>query len=66
MPYDYWGMFKICVNHLKITPSEAWKMDLAEIITLLDNQDSKHIDTSIMLNFERIKNGADKSWLQKS
>jgi len=41
-------------------------MDLAEIITLLDNQDSKHIDTSIMLNFERIKNGADKSWLQKS
>lgn len=59
-------MFKICVNHLKITPSEAWKMDLAEIITLLDNQDSKDIDTSIMLNFERIKNGADKSWLQKN
>jgi len=41
-------------------------MDLAEIITLLDNQDSKDIDTSIMLNFERIKNGADKSWLQKN
>jgi len=59
-------MFKICVNHLKITPSEAWKMDLSEIITLLDNKENNDIDTSIMLNFERIKNGADKSWLQKN
>ena len=66
MSYDYWGMFRLCVNHLKITPSEAWKLDLSEINHLLDNQDSKEIDISIMLNFERIKNGADRSWLQKS
>jgi hypothetical protein len=57
-------MFKLSVNQLKIAPSEAWKLDLVEIYQLIDNQESNEIDTSIMLNFQRIKNGADKLWLQ--
>jgi hypothetical protein len=59
-------MFKLCVTHLKIPPSEAWNLDIVEIHHLLDNKESKDIDCSIMLNFERIKNGADKLWLQKN
>tara|TARA_R110000787_G_C13224207_1_gene426521 strand:- start:24 stop:188 length:165 start_codon:yes stop_codon:yes gene_type:complete len=54
------------VNELKIAPSEAWKLDIAEVVQLLDNQSDSSIDTSIMLNFERIKNGASKQWLQKN
>ena len=59
-------MFKLSVNHLKIAPSEAWKLDLVEIHQLIDNQESNEIDTSIMLNFQRVQNGADKLWLQKN
>lgn len=57
-------MFKLSVNHLKIAPSEAWKLDLVEIYQLIDSQKSNEIDTSIMLNYQRIQNGADKLWLQ--
>mgnify|MGYP003676936524 FL=1 len=59
-------MFKLSVNHLKIAPSEAWKLDLVEIHQLIDNQESNEIDTSIMLNFQRVQNGAEKLWLQKN
>ena len=62
-PFDYWSWFKVCVNHLKIPPSEAWKMDLVEIIKLSDDGKRSDIDLSLMLNFERIKNGASKEWL---
>jgi hypothetical protein len=41
-------------------------MDVVEIYHLLDIQESKEIDTSIMLNFQRVQNGADKLWLQKN
>ena len=61
--HDYWRVFKICVNHLKIAPSEAWKLDIVDVIQLLDQDDKTEIDTSIMLNYQRISNGASKSWL---
>jgi hypothetical protein len=57
-------MFKLSVNQLSIAPSEAWKLDLVEIYQLIDSQKSNEIDTSIMLNYQRIQNGADKLWLQ--
>ena len=59
-------MFRLCVNHLKITPSEAWAMDILEIHHLLDSKEQADIDTSMMLNFERINNGANKLWLAKN
>jgi len=52
----------VCVNELKIAPSEAWKLDVIEVTKLL-NQQSKADDLSVMLNFERIQNGASKQWL---
>jgi hypothetical protein len=58
-------MFKLCVTHFKVAPSEAWGLDIVDIYHLLENKDSESIDTSIMLNFERVQNGADKAWLQK-
>jgi len=39
---------------------------LVEINKLAKLAKNNDVDTSIMLNFERIKNGADKSWLQKN
>ena len=56
----------MCVNHLNIQPAEAWNVDIIEVVHLLDNQESKEMDFSVMLNYERIKNGADKQWLQKN
>ena len=41
-------------------------MDIAEVLNLLGRTDGGEIDTSIMLNYERVKNGADKQWLQKN
>ncbi len=41
-------------------------MDLAEIAQLLHDDKTNEIDTSIMLNYERVKNGASKQWLQKN
>ncbi|MBG7617708.1 MAG: hypothetical protein IZT57_04995 [Chloroflexi bacterium] len=51
---------------MKIQPSEAWQLDLVEINKLAKQSTSNDIDTSVMLNFERIKNGADKLWLAKN
>ena len=55
----------MCVNQLKISPSEAWQLDFVEVKKLLDQED-KTMDLSIMLNYERSKNGASKQWLQKN
>ena len=38
-------------------------MDMVEISNLAENN-SHGVDISIMLNFERVKNGASKEWLQ--
>lgn len=54
----------MCVNVLKISPSEAWQLDVVEFAQLLDSQDDKKDDLSVMLNFERVQNGASKKWLQ--
>jgi len=64
--YDYWQIFRLCVNDLKIAPSEAWALDFVEVLHLLNNNQQKSSDTSVMLNFERTQNGANKKWLQKS
>lgn len=47
-----------------INPSEVWNLDLIEIMYLLDADNKQEMDTSIMLNFERARNGASKKWLQ--
>ena len=63
--YDYWHIFRLCVNELKIAPSEAWALDFVEVLHLVNSKQQKSSDTSIMLNFERIQNGASSEWLQK-
>lgn len=55
----------MCVNDLKIPPSEVWYLDMLEI-THLSNMKQSNIDTSLMLNFERKQNGASQEWLQKN
>lgn len=40
-------------------------MDFVEISNLIDNH-KPNIDTSLMLNYERVQNGAPKKWLQKN
>ena len=64
--FDFWAWFEYAVNELKIQPSESWSLDLVEINKLAKKVQSNQIDTSIMLNYERIKNGASKKWLQRS
>lgn len=53
----------MCVNDLKISPSEAWKLDVIEFSHLINNTSNDKEDLSVMLNFERIQNGAAKKWL---
>lgn len=53
------------VRELNIAPSEVLKLDFVEVIHLLDRNLKSDMDLSLMLNFERIKNGASKEWLQK-
>tara|TARA_R110000796_G_scaffold175370_2_gene292402 strand:+ start:297 stop:449 length:153 start_codon:yes stop_codon:yes gene_type:complete len=48
---------------LNVAPSEAWKLDFIEVNKLLKKKNNG-VDTSIMLNYERVKNGASKEWLQ--
>jgi hypothetical protein len=59
-------VFRLCVNELKIAPSEAWKLDLVEVIHLLNQDKNQGVDASIMLNHQRVKNGASKEWLQRA
>ena len=59
---DYWGYFKYSVKLLNISPSEAWNLDMVEIDCLSENKDTS-LDLTIMLNYEREKNGASKEWL---
>lgn len=40
-------------------------MDMVEVSQLL-NKPSNHDDISVMLNFERLQNGASKKWLQSN
>lgn len=63
-PFDYWGWWSYCVKELKIPPSEAWRMDYVEISHLLESPKSD-IDISLMLNYERVQNGAKQEWLQR-
>lgn len=44
-------------------PSEAWSLDFVEIYYLFDLSSKKDIDISLMLNFERVQNGASREWL---
>ena len=52
----------MAVKDLKIQPSQAWELDFVELHVLI-NQDNSTDDLSVMLNFERVMNGADKKWL---
>lgn len=38
---------------------------MAEIISLLDFEQKNDIDLSVMLNYERVRNGAPRKWLMK-
>ena len=62
--FNHWSWFKASIKELKISPSEAWKLDFVELMHLFDHVEvAKQIDTSLMLNFERVTNGASKEWL---
>ena len=62
--FDYWGLFRVAVKQFNIAPSEAWGLDIVDVIYLLEQENNTHIDTSIMLNFQRKLNGACSQWLQ--
>jgi hypothetical protein len=61
--FDFFGYWKHCVNHLKIQPSEAWNMDFVEIKCIAEMQGNDKQDLSLMLNFERKRNGATNEFL---
>lgn len=63
--FDFWEWFRICVKQLNLQPSEAWRLDFQEIKYLLEIENKGQPDLSVMLNYERIQNGASKEWLQK-
>jgi hypothetical protein len=48
---------------LKIQPSEAWGLDFIEIRCLAELSDNQAQDLSLMLNFERKRNGATNEFL---
>ena len=62
--FDYWSWWKLAVSKLNIQPDKAWKLDFVELMKLTERKQS-NIDTSIMLNFERTRNGASRQWLQR-
>jgi hypothetical protein len=57
-------LFRVAVKHFNIAPSEAWGLDVVDVIYLLEQENSAEIDTSVMLNFQRKLNGASPQWLQ--
>ncbi|MCP4987572.1 MAG: hypothetical protein GY928_16395 [Colwellia sp.] len=52
------------MRELKISPSEAWKLDFVEISHLVEFDESDETDLSVSLEFRRKLNGASKEWLQ--
>lgn len=60
---DYWSYYKVVVGDLKIQPSEFWKMDFAETMHLITQDQKSDQDRSYMVNAERMRNGAPKEWL---
>jgi len=49
---------------LKLQPSEAWNIDLVEILHLSEQESKQEVDLSVMLNAERMINGASQEWLK--
>ena len=61
--FDFFGYWKYCVKELKIQPSEAWHLDFVEIKCLAELKGGPSQDLSLMLNFERKRNGATNEFL---
>ena len=61
--FDFFGYWKYCVKELKIQPSEAWGLDFIEIKCLAEIDGGSSQDLSLMLNFERERNGASREFL---
>jgi len=61
--FDHFGYWKFCVKELKIQPSEAWGLDFVEIKYLADLDEANKQDLSLMLNYERKRNGATNEFL---
>ncbi len=51
------------VKDIGISPPDAWNLDFAEVTNLIDKPEKDDQDLSLMLNFERVKNGAPKSFM---
>ena len=61
--FDYKSYWRLCVKEYNIQPSEAWSLDFAEVKCLAEVQDKEEQDISLMLNYERMDNGASAEWL---
>jgi len=61
--FDHFGYWKFCVKELKIQPSEAWQLDFVEIQCLAELKGGGEQDLSLMLNYERKRNGATNEFL---
>jgi len=47
-----------------LQPSEAWRLDFVELMYLSDQENKQEVDLSVMLNAERMINGASQEWLK--
>ena len=54
------------MKELKIQPSEAWGLGFVEIRCLADMSNDEKQDLSLMLNFERKRNGASNEFLNNN
>ena len=61
--FDYKSYWRLCVKEFKIQPSEAWSLDFAEVKVLAEVEPKETQDLSLMLNYERMDNGATPEWL---
>lgn len=62
--FDYLDWWKFAVKSQSIQPSEAWKLDYVELVTLGEIKQSSTQDASFMVNRERMQNGCKKSQLK--
>ena len=56
--------WQLCVKQLSIAPSEAWSLDFIEVRELFELNKEKPQDLSLMLNAQRMMNGATKEFLE--
>jgi hypothetical protein len=63
MEVPYMDYFKVLVKQENIAPSEVWKLDIPMVKSILSDQLTQPMDLTIMLNAERMQNGATREFI---